>query len=291
MKKILSLVFVICLIMSVVSVSSFAAEAGANFGSVPKTSDAIAVDAEKDAVYDSGLILKVDTKGPDSAHGSEPDTSTTGVVYVVYADGFIHIFGEMTDSLIVAQDETKEINEPWMTDSLEVFLDYGNKSETPLQYRIDAYGYPSFQFPDKNSYGADVADTKGVFEWAAKKGGAGYTVEFKIPATVNAGDKIGFLLQINDMVDESTRACVYVKSTLQPDSWTPDLYDYITISADTVTGIVVEEVAAEEAPAAEVAAPVAAPVVAAQTSDMSIITAIGTMLTSGAALLISKKRK
>jgi Domain of unknown function (DUF1083). len=294
MKKILSIVFAVCLIMSAMSVASFAAAGGANFGSIPKTSDAIVLDGIKDAVYDSGLILKVDARGPDSAHGSEPDTTTTGVVYVVYTDGFIQIFGEMTDSTVIPQNADKDLGEPWMTDSLEVFLDYGNKSETPLQYRISSYNYPSYQFPDVNSYGTEMSGTVGVFEWAAKQTATGYTTEFKIPATISAGDQIGFLLQINDMVDESTRACVYVKSTLEPDSWTPDLYDYITVSADSVTGVVIEEIAApvEAAPVEAAAAPAAtAPVTAAQTSDMNVIMAIGTMLTSGAALLISKKRK
>ena len=61
--------------------------------------------------------------------------------------------------------------------------------------------------------------------------------------------------------------------------------------------IVVEEAAAPAEAAPAEAAPVAtapaatAPVAAAQTSDMTVIMALGTLLTSGAALLISKKRK
>jgi Domain of unknown function (DUF1083). len=292
MKKLLVVALAIAIMMSI---SVFAAPNGKSLGDVPVTSDDIAVDGVKDAVYDKGLILKVDTRGPDSAHASEPDTSTTGVVYVVYSNGFLHIFGEMTDSVIVPQDEAKQVNEPWMTDSLEVFVDYGNKAETPLQYRIDAYGYPSYQFPDANSYGADKAGTEGKFEWAANQNGTGFVTEFKIPATLAAGDQIGFLLQINDMVDESTRACVYVKSSLEPDSWTPDLYDYIVLSADSVTGIeIIEEAAAPavEAPAAEVAAtaPATAPVAAAQTSDSTVLYVVALIAMLGTALVVKKVR-
>ena len=290
MKKLLVLALSIAILMSI---SVFAAPNGKNFGDVPVTTDDIAVDGVKDAVYDKGLKLIVDTRGPDSAHASEPDTSTTGEVYVVYADGFVHVFGDIKDSLIVPQDEAKQVNEPWMTDSLEIFLDYGNKAETPLQYRIDAYGYPSYQFPDQNSYGAEMSGTVGKFEWAAQQTATGFVTEFKIPATIKAGDQIGFLLQINDMVDPATRACVYVKSSLEPDSWTPELYDFITLSADSVTGIeIIEEAAApaDEAPAAaaETAPAAAAPVAAPQTSDSFVLYAIVIIAILGTALVIKK---
>jgi len=290
MKKLIVFALTIAIMMSI---SVFAGPNGKDFGNVPMTTDDIAIDGEKDAVYDKGLKLIVDTRGPDSAHGSEPDTDTTGEVFVVYSAGFIYVYGEMTDSLIVPQDEAKQVNEPWMTDSLEVFLDYGNKAETPLQYRIDAYQYPSYQFPDQNSYGAELSGTEGKFEWAGKQTSGGFTTEFKIPATVNAGDQIGFLLQINDMVDPATRACVYVKSSLEPDSWTPELYDYITLSAETVTGVVIEEVAAApaEAAPAETAPAATAPVTtvtAAQTSDLFAIYAIAIIAILGTALVVKK---
>jgi 3-oxoacyl-[acyl-carrier protein] reductase len=297
MKKILSIVFAVCIIASMAALPVFASPAGASLGAIPKTADKIAVDAVKEAVYDKGLKLTIDTRGPDSAHAAELDTDTTGTAYIVYSDGFLHVYGEVSDAYVVEADELKQISEPWSTDSFEVFVDYGNLAATALQYRIDANGYPSFQFPDENSYGADVSVNDGKFEWAAKLVSGGYEVEFKIPATLKAGDEIGFLLQINDMLDEFTRSCVYVKSSLEPDSWTSELYDYVTLSADTVTGEAAPAPVVEEAPAvveeaAEVAPAEEAPVVTAapETADASVIIVIAAIAALGCAVVAKKIR-
>jgi len=299
MKKILSTVLAVCIIVAIAALPIFAAPDGAELGKVPKTADKIVVDAVKEAVYDKALVLKIDARGPDSAHAAEPDTDTVGTAYIVYGDGFLYVYGEISDSYVVEADELKQMSEPWSTDSLEVFVDYGNKAATALQYRIDANGYPSFQFPDENSYGADVSVSDGKFEWAAKLVSGGYEVEFKIPATLNAGDEIGFLLQINDMLDEFTRSCVYVKSSLEPDSWTSELYDFVTLSADTITGeagAVVEEAvpaekgAAEEVPA-ETVEVVEVPTPAPDTADAGVMIIAAVVAALACAVAAKKIRR
>ena len=144
----------------------------------------------KRAAYDYAL------NSPERKHyENEPDTATNGDTYILWDDGFIYVFAEITDSTIIPTTEDIQSNTPWMADSMEVFLDVGNDGVDPMQYRIDYTSRPSFQFPDSNSYGLDASAADGIFEYAAKITSTGYAAEFKIRTPARSA-KIGLQLQI-----------------------------------------------------------------------------------------------
>ena len=306
MKKTLAILTAALLLLSLMAIPAAAHKANASYGDVPKTSDSIAIDGEKDAVYDKGLKLDIfRTQVYD-----EEDTDTRGAAWILWSDGFLYIYSEIKDKTIVpVGDYLDQSGQPWMCDSLEVFIDWANDEEGGDfdQFRIDAYGYRSFQTnitDGENSYGQEESAADGVFEGKAKFIDGGYAVEFKIPIQKGrgAGADIGFLFQINDMTDPDTRAMVFSgSSTGEAKSWVPAEADFIVLSAGEVTGVVEEEAAPppeeEAAPApVEEAAPVAAvepqtevPAAAPQTGDnpaMYFVIAAMAVLLAG-----SKKRR
>ncbi|MCL2773332.1 MAG: hypothetical protein FWD71_08265 [Oscillospiraceae bacterium] len=300
MKKTISILIVAILIFSILTVPALAYNANKSFGDVPKSSDAITVDGVKDAIYDQGLQIPLDI---DNQY-SEGPTATRGNAWLLWQDGFLYVFVSVTDSYIMAQDADTESNSPWMTDSVEVFLDPDNNSEdtNSAQFRIDAYGYRSFEnrFDGTNSYGGDATTANGVYDGAAKMTANGYDVEFKLPITKAAGAQIGLMLQINDMQsDDTTRCMVFSHQSVVTDgnmSWNPIGYDYIVLSATAVTAAAPETTAAPDtaAPAATdaaVAAPSPAPAAPAPaTGDTGIIFAL-IALVGSTSVLVLKSRK
>jgi hypothetical protein len=302
MKKTVSILIVAVMIFSILSVPVFANSANKSFGDVPKSSDTITVDGVKDAIYDQGLQIPLDI---DNQY-SEGPTTTRGNAWLLWQDGFLYVFVSVTDSYIMAQDADTESNSPWMTDSVETFLDPDNNttddSDTnSAQYRIDAYGYRSFEnrYDGTNSYGGDATTANGVFDGAAKITAAGYDVEFKIPITKTAGDSMGLLLQINDMQsDDTTRCMVFSHQSVVTDgnmSWHPAGYDYIVLSANAVTAVAPETTAAPDtdAPISVISAPPPAAAVttnAPPTGDTGIIIAVIALIGSFS-VLVWKSRK
>lgn len=282
MKKTLQILA--CLVMAALMtlLPVLAVEEGVSYGDVVKSPAAIVLDAEKDAAYDYALKIHQDRKH----YENEPDTATNGDSYILWADGFIYVYGEITDATIVPVTEDIQSNTPWMADSLEVFLDVDNDGADPMQYRIDYTGRPSFQFTDANSYGADASIADGIFEYAAKVTATGYAVEFKIPhASGKIGETIGLQLQINDMADEATRTCVFPPNSLGGGSWDVTMYDFIVLADAPV--IAEPET---EAPAGEAAAETpAAEAPAAQTGDAAALLLLAAAA-AAAAFVLSKKR-
>jgi len=252
MKKTIAILLAAILTLSLMAVPAVAHKDNASYGDVPKSADAITIDGTKDAVYDKGLRLDINRKY--EPYDWSPDTTSTGVAWLVWQDGFLYIYAEINKAigaLLPVGDYMDQSGQPWMTDSLEVFLDWPNDSEGGEfdQYRIDAYGYRSFQnnFTGDNSYGQDENISDGVFEGKARNiDSNNYAVEFKIPLQTNPGS-IGLLLQINEMWDESTRSVVFSgSSTGEANSWVPIEADYIVLAATEVTAVepVVEDVPA-----------------------------------------------
>lgn len=287
MKKTLRTLACLFLASLLTLIPVFAVEEGVSYGNVAKSPTAIVLDAEKDAAYDYALMIHQNRRH----YENEPETATTSNTYILWADGFIYVYGEVTDATIVPTDEDIGSNTPWMADSLEVFLDIGNDGVDPMQYRIDYTGRPSFQFTDANSYGADASVANGIFEYAAKVTATGYAVEFKIPhASGKVGEKIGLQLQINDMNDDGGRTCVMCEtSSLGAGSWDVTMYDYIVLADAPV--IEVAETAAPEAAETD-AAPVTTTTTtttAAQTGDAMAILLFA-VAAAGAVFVSSKKR-
>lgn len=295
MKKFVSVLTVVILLVSILTVPTLAFKDNLNMGDVPKTADAITIDAVKDAVYDKGLKTHI-SRMVDGVEANP--TTTTADVWLLWSDGFLYVYGEVKTSVIPALDEDLQTNQSWMIDSLEVFLDPTNENTdntNTQQYRVDYTGYCSIQFQadGTNSYGNRDAG-KGFVEGAGKKIDTGYSVEMKIINPLIKAGQLGFLYQVNDMHEDGTRTCLFQDGG-EGQSWASDKYDYVTLVDTTVTGVeVVEVVPVEAAPveaaAADTAASAPTATAAPQTGDAGMILAIFALLASASVLVFKTKK-
>lgn len=309
MKKTISIATAIFLLFAILAMPVLAHKNNASYGDVPKSADAITIDGDKDAVYEKGLYFRMAER---QERFGDPPTATTGDAWVLWQDGFIFIFAEVKDAYLMAQDAyANQSGEPWMTDSIECFLDWNNNSEgnESDQFRIDATGWRSFEFratTGESSYGEEENIADGKFEGKSKTVSGGYNVEFKIPIQEgkSAGADIGFLLQINDMQDDDATRCMVfsASSTDEALSWVPAEYDYMVLSANEVTAVeapppaeeepIIDENAVgggEENVHVETPAPAPAPV-APPTGDSGILFALLVLAVSASVLVLKSKK-
>ena len=292
MKKLLVLALSVAIMMSI---SVFAAPDGASVGDIPQTTESITVDANKDNIYDKGLVLQIDR--PMDA--GQNDYGTKGTAWCLFNNGTLYAFVHMMDKDIETPDPAKQTGEPWSTESVEIFIDAGNTGDVAnvMQYRIDVTGWPSeYNQSGTANYGQEAVGDN--FGYAAKLGTNEYWLEFAIdvPGAEAQGFQFGFMFQNNDRntTGDGTQVILYSPSSLSSGSWTAELYDYAVVG-DMIIEEVVEEVAAAPAEAAPAeAAPVAtAPVTtvtAAQTSDSSVLYAAAIIAILGTALVVKKVR-
>ncbi len=271
-----------------------------SLGSVPQSYADIVVDAQKDDIYAEALVLDISrplTEGQD-------ETGCRGTGWLLYKDGWLYEYVEVTDPQLFDPDPSKQTDTPWETESVELFVNTLNSDESTdvMQYRIDVQGWPCVY--DQNGladYGPDnVGD---AFKYAERAISGGYAVEFAVPLNVAEGTKVGFQNQINDRYnDDESQVQWMTPSSLGSSSWTADLYDYIVIGS-MLTPPVVEAApapaaeaapaaaapaAAAPAPAVAAAAPAAAPV-AAQTGDVAAIAVLAAVAALGCAVVVAKK--
>ena len=292
MKKLIVLALTLAIMMSI---SVFAAPDGASLGDIPQTTETITIDANKDDIYDKGLVLALDRIQTEGQN----DYGTKGTVWCVFNNGKLYAFVHMTDKDIETPDPAKQTGEPWSTESVEVFIDAGNTGDVAnvMQYRIDVTGWPSvYNQSGLANYGQEAVGDS--FGYAAKLGNNEYWLEFAIdiPGAATQGFQFGFMFQNNDRntTGDGTQVILYTPSSLNSGSWTAELYDYAVVG-EMIIEEVVEEVAvapAEEAPAAaaETAPATAAPVAAPQTSDSFVLYAIAIIAVLGTALVVKKVR-
>jgi len=256
MKKITAFILTVIIAITAFTLPVLANSANKSFGNVPEATGTITVDGLKDAAYNSGLQIKIDIPefsegGTDGFIGwSALSTTVSGTAWVLWQKGFLYVFCSVTDPTVIPQSQyTDESDIPWATDSVEVFLDPNNNTTDPydstaIQYRIDAYGFLSFEnrMNGTSSYGQDSSAAKGIFEGAAKITKAGYDVEFIIPITASMNNELGFEIQINDLQDDGTRVRVFPEISMiagedQVSSdniiWYPAMWDYIVLTATT----------------------------------------------------------
>lgn len=182
-------------------------------------------------------------------------------------------------------------------DSVEMFFD-------PLNTITETYDGDDFRFclGADDVYNDEHKEVAVVHKVVNKSDS--YILEFAIPISsvvdsfkFAAGTTFGWDIQLNDSTTNSdTRNHCLGWNDDANQSWQNATYlGTLVLSAEEAAAPVVEiiEAPAEvaEEPAATVTVAPPAPVKAAQTSDMGIIIALSTLLTSGAAIIISKKKR
>lgn len=284
MKKI-SLILIAVMLMAVMAISASAATFEAAKGTP-------VIDAEMDEAYsvakDIPVAFVVDNK-PDAA---------TGMAKVLWDADALYVYIAVKDKVLSTKKATVE-TDVWHTDSAEVYLDFVNTGDD------DVTTINAGQYTAGLAYNGDLWGGRGM-HWDANKANStyktkkidgGWAVEMKIAwgSDYKAAENnvIGFTIALNDDADDADgRENQAFISEGQTNSWSmTGSYDDLKLTnAEFVP--VVEIV---EAPVVDTPAPVTttapAPVKAAQTSDMGIIIALTTLLTSGAAIIVSKKRK
>ena len=166
------------------------------------------------------------------------DTNATGYARVMWDDKFLYCIGVIKDS--TPTTGLKDPENPWFTDSFEVFLDEENKGtgDIPIaQFRVDTQGKFSgmLQHVTKDEAGmrSEYKDTK----YAVKTNETGYVVEIAIPWTriKPTADKteIGLEFQINDEKDNSGYQDGKISSSV-PNIWKCETYRNLVLSSKVV---------------------------------------------------------
>lgn len=229
-------------------ISVVASDFGGYLGDVPATEETVQVDGEKDAIYEYGLVAEAKF----SLYGRL--VKATAVATMLYTDGNLCVFIEVSDADVVAPDPAKQTTTPWETDSVEVFINDANSTamEDIVQYRIDNSGWPCAYKNDGSltAYGPDAASE--YFEYAMKITDTGYHAEFCIPVSAA---KVGVNIQVNDISsDGSEQTWAVLYSSLAnggAGSWEASQHPYITFGDFTVatpTGVVTESQAESVVP-------------------------------------------
>lgn len=277
MKKLLAFF----LIAALLTLPVMAHMDGGTLGDVPFTDEEIIVDGIKDEIYDYGALeVQID----QALNGSE--VKATAVAYLLYKDGYLYVFASIKDKDVVIPTADQQQSQPWVCDSLEVFINEpnGDDNAATMQYRIDNENWPcAYNQGGLAAYGADAAAE--YFKWGEVDTAAGYDVEYAIPV---AATTFGVNFQINDVSSDGsaqTWAMAYSEVTKAgAGSWVAAEYPYLTVGGSTVNYPIEED---EEEAAAEGAAAAEAPK-AAKTVDVASIALI-VMAITGTGIVVSKK--
>ena len=313
MKKIISLILAITLILSIAAISVSAAPGQENYGNVKKISDSDInmSNADKDAAWDYALAIPVNVGDPNNA---------SGTTWVLWSDTAYYFYTEVNDTTPVNLDnpDNGDYFEAWVTDSVEVFIalegDRGNLTPTPAgnfddacwQFRIDLDGLPSsYQrdgaWTDDFLIGTDF--NKDRFEWAVKQDGNKYYTKHKITWLGNPKPgELGLQIQINDLEYEGGPA-PQTRANDASGSWDADQFGYVVLvdepavppAAAAPAPAVEESIAQEEGigggnenvhPAPAVVAPVPAPA----TGNAKVVFAVLALVLSASVLIVKSKK-
>ncbi|GHV15193.1 hypothetical protein FACS1894219_11960 [Clostridia bacterium] len=279
-KKIVSLALSVLLIASVLTISISAGD-GEDYGTLPKTNQAIAIDGVKDDVYNLGLTKNLDRYA----------SIAWGEITYLWTDGFLYVFADVHDEELFEPEPAVQAETPWTTDSVEVFIDPENDGDAAIQYRIDISDWACWYLQDDvaHAYGPD-AESK--LEHARVRRDDGYTVEFKIPITNVEGSQIGLQATIND-VNSSGQNTIYIENNVvEAGAWNPEYYGFATLG-----GLIDPPLASEEvAPTVDEVTPTAnndakPVVIAPKTSDSAVILLFVLALIAGAAIFAVRAKK
>jgi len=289
MKK-FSIILLVAFLIAAMSISASAAAFEAAKGTPT-------IDAEKDEAYSVAKEIDIAVEVNGNADYA------TGKAVALWDNDALYVYIDVTDKVVTKDECADDPKTHWHVDSAEIYIDLVNTGDDDVT-TMNAAQYTGGVVYGGNDWGGRGMHwdaNKDNCTYATKTTATGWVLEAKIvwgsdyKAAVN--NVIGFTIAINDDADgvDGRENQAFPTDAAQSNSWQmTGNYDDLKLT-DVEFIPVIEEVAApaEEAPADAAPVAVTLPVVvtAAQTSDMNVIMAIGTMLTSGAALLISKKRK
>ena len=207
---------------------------GSPIGNVPYIKpDRIIIDGKFSSVWNDALTVNIDQFN----YGNE-NANTRGTAYMYWTEGKWYLFVDVIDADVADPDPDMQANEPWITDSVEMFFDFGHEhAEHVKQFRIDCENYPSYyeEGGEVYAYGQDALEY--FDEYKVLRDDDGYNIEMVINLSkwgLEPGDEIGIQLQINDLISEdpyNVYSCWNMHQSMGAGSWDAHLYDYITLEA------------------------------------------------------------
>ena len=306
MKKTIALFLAIFLIAGLAAIPVSAAPDGPKYGDVKKVndSDINMSNADKDAAFNTATAIALTTTSTGD------DTVATGTVYLVWSDTSYYAYFEINDKTPVSDPDKPAAQQPWVTDSVEYFIDEVNGGEFCEQFRVDRDGVPSY-YPQGGAWPNDmmigVTDISGLdpvpanyMSWSVKTDGDKYYVKMKISKLGNMKAKdVGVNFQINDITEVGGACTNTWPANYTGSSWNSDVFGYVTLVNDpavvAAAAPAATEPVQEAAPAAVVDTPAVvvapAPAAAAKTGDCGMILALLALAASAVTITAINSRK
>ena len=186
-------------------------EVRTDYGRIPAILGDIAVDAQKDALYDTAMPVKVCQYTQSGMR-----TGTYAQAYVTYAGGYLYCYADVIDNNVMIPTE-EELKNAWDCESIDFYINPKDSNDQfDVQgFRVGCTNYPSVFAAENADINPDFYDyegpeqTKGYIESQARLTDTGYAVEFKIPIDLTPGQQVGIQFMINDKYereDGSVRA-------------------------------------------------------------------------------------
>ena len=252
MKKIISLVLMLAMVLSATVVFTSAHKDGGSIGTVPATTASIVVDGVMDEAYNNALFVNVADELLAIYNPANPTFHASAKAYLLVSNDYktLYIFASVTDEdqvLDWTTDVTAREDRPavcaWMHDGFEVFLDPSNSHTVSIT--VDEDGYPRedkdqtsglYQYRQElngtqtsgngnNSNSATALNS--IFKSAVNPASRRtYNVEFAIDLSAlesyegypiaQAGKEIGFIMMINDKLSDAALLNNITSSQLIP---------------------------------------------------------------------------
>ena len=201
MKKIISIVIALVMVMTM-GMSVFA-EVDTYFPFLFKTANGTpTIDGVRDEAYEASDMIDIMQPGlmdlPLEGHA-------TAKVWTLWDDTNIYVYAEVNDTTPQTGAATEV--DPWMLDSVEVYLDFANtKASNAYMHEQELTGQFRFcrtaEYAEVSGVGLYTDEAKDKVEFKVIDNGAeGYIVEAAIPHR-DLAQKVGFSFQINDDMDD-----------------------------------------------------------------------------------------
>lgn len=188
MKKIMSILVVLAMILSMATMVSAYSTADINHQSVEGTAT---IDGVKDDAYNNGLILAIDQKGTSNGGGEQLETPI-GTAYILNDAEYVYWFVEVIDDTL---DNTS--GNAYEQDSVEIFY-MDDNSKVQLRFCYDG------------NLGADTGTAPADEDWKIVVTDTGYNFEFRMPITDVKNNEIETCIQINYCADGSRTHTTYI---------------------------------------------------------------------------------
>ncbi len=205
-----------------------------NYGVAPLADGVMTVDGNKEEVYNSGAKIKI-----NQISDTITSTATYGDAYVVWQDGYMYVYVEVTDPQVVIPT-ADQLKSSWNCESVDLYINVKDNDikKDVAGYRVGVTGYPdAFNYrhtPNYYSYSGYEA-CAGLFEGAAKLTDKGYAVEFCVPMEAEVGQRVAIQFMINDCQPEANGGAnvkQYIRAENVVAGDTYNAHGYITLDTN-----------------------------------------------------------